>query len=115
MSQHNGGGGWGSAGGRGQRFGGKGSGRNSRGKNCPSWQGTVQSSTKAIYPCGDDKQSERHTKTTDKVLNCIFAKSEHQKHTKEHFEKLQACAIEQWRPEKIEDGTELGEVEKMTL
>jgi len=54
-------------------------------------------------------------KTKDKILNCIFAKFEHGKCAKESLEKLQAYGIEQWRPEEIEDGTELGEVEKMML
>jgi len=51
-------------------------------------------------------------KTKDKVLNYTFAKFEHGKHTKKSLEQLQACDIEQWRPEEIQDGTELGEVEK---
>jgi len=119
MSQHNGWGGWCSAGGRGQRFGGRGSGGNSRGNNGSSGQhvakGNCAELGDAICTCGHDKQSERHMKTTDKILNCVFAKFEHGKHAKESLEKLQACDIEQWRPEEIDDGTEPGEVEKMML
>jgi len=54
-------------------------------------------------------------KITDKILNHIFATFEHGKCVKESLEKLQAYDIEQWRPEEIDDGTELGEAEKMTL
>jgi len=54
-------------------------------------------------------------KTTDKVLTCIFATFEHEKHAKESLEKLESCDIEQWRPEEMEDGTELGEAEKIEL
>jgi len=54
-------------------------------------------------------------KITDKVLNYIFAKFEHGKYRKESLEKLQSYAIEQCQPEVIEDGTELGEVEKRIL
>jgi len=59
-----------------------------------------------------NSRSERCMKTKDKVLNYTFAKFEHGKHTKKSLEQLQACDIEQWRPEEIQDGTELGEVEK---
>jgi len=118
MSQHNGGAGWGSAGGRGQRFGGRGSGRNSRGNNGSSGQpvakGKCAAPGDAIYTCGDEKQSERHMQTTDKVLNYFFVTCEHGKYVKESLEKLESCDIEQWRQKEIEDGTELGEVEKMT-
>ena len=51
-------------------------------------------------------------KTTDKILNYIFANFEHGKYVKESLEKLEAYNIEQWRPEEIDDATELGEVEK---
>jgi len=119
MRQHNGGGRRGSAGGRCQRFGGRGSGGNSRGNNSSSGQpvaeGNCAELSHAICTYGDDKQSERHTKTKDKILNCILAKFEHGKCAKESLEKLQASDMEQWRPEEIDDGTELGEAEKMTL
>jgi len=53
-------------------------------------------------------------KTTDKILNCIFATFEHGKCAKESLEKLQAYDIKQCRPKELDDGAELGE-EKMTL
>jgi len=54
-------------------------------------------------------------KTTAKILNYIFATFEHGKYVWESLEKLQAYDIEQWRPVEIDDGAELGEVEKMIL
>ena len=123
MSQPNGGRG---SGGRGQRFGGRGSsgglgaGRNGRGNNGSSrtpqqLKGECAALGDAVYTFGDEKQSERFNKTTDKILNYIFTNYDQGKYVKESLEKYEMYDIDLWRPEEIEDGTQLGEVEKMVL
>ena len=123
MSQPNGGRG---SGGRGQRFGGRGGfngqgpGRNSRGNNGsskkqPQLKGKCEALGDAVCTFGDAKQSERFNKTTDKILNYIFSNYDQGKYVKESLEKYEVYDIELWRPEEIEEGTELGEVEKMVL
>ena len=83
MSQHNGGRGQGSAGGR---FGSRGPGRNSRGNygspGKPAAKGSCAELSDAIYTCGDAKQSERYMKTTERILNHILAKFEQGKYVK---------------------------------
>ena len=120
MSQTNGSHGRGSTGGRGQRFGGQGPGRNNRGNNGTSGKsaqpkGECAELGDAVYTFGDEKQSERFNKTTEKILNYIFTNFDHGKYVKESLEKYEVYDMEQWRPEEIEDGTVLGEVEKMII
>ena len=120
MSQTNGGRGRGSTGGRGQRFGGRGPGRNGRGNYGTSGKsaqpkGECAELGDAVYTFGDEKQSEKFNKTTEKILNYIFTNFDHGKYVKESLEKYEVYDMEQWRPEEIEDGTVLGEVEKMII
>jgi len=66
MSRHNGGDGWGSAGGRGQRFGGMGSGRKSRGNDGSSGKPVAEATSQSLATSFANQQDQIQTRKATK-------------------------------------------------
>ena len=115
MNHSNGGRGRGSGRGRSHNSGGRGHGRSSRGNSHasaksskPKAKGECEALGDAIFACGEENQAETFNKTQQKIFNYIFTNFEQGKYVKESLENREEYDIEQWRPEEIEDGTQLG-------